>query len=136
MDMNGLINLSTHHLATFLLTELPSLSEDWWKNNVNDRLSFQQQRLVKERGITSLEELDFAALIRILDQNWFDLSNTLNFPRNGRNWIKEAQSVRNRWAHLSSESISPETLFRDVDTLSKVLDMIGVDLEKVEWAEH
>lgn len=63
-----------------------------------DRLSFQQQRTVEERGVASLRQLDFAALLRILDQNWYELSNILNLPREGRNWVKELQTVRNKWA--------------------------------------
>jgi len=83
--------------------------------------------MVQDRGLKSIEQLDFAALLRVLDQNWFDISNALGFPREGRSWIKELQSVRNRWAHLSSQSVSANDRYRDIDTLGRVLEMLGVN---------
>jgi ATP-dependent helicase HepA len=73
--------------------------------HVVDRLSFQQQRTVTERGHKTLRQLDFAALLRALDRrNWYELSNMLRLPRERRTWVKEMQTVRNKWAHLSSEA--------------------------------
>ena len=66
------------------------------------RPTTQQQR-VRERGLTRLEQLDFAALLRIVDRKWFELAQTANLPREGRDWVREPQSVRNRWAHASKE---------------------------------
>ena len=101
--MNDLIKTCTVELVRFLATKLPLVGEDWWKKNVADRLTFQHQRTVKERGFTTLQQLDLAALLRVLDQNWYELSNTLRLPREGRGWVKEMQTVRNKWAHLSGE---------------------------------
>ena len=125
--MNELLQLSTRAFAGFLSDSLPRLGEDWWMKKVVSALSFQQQRLVDEKGISELRELDFAALVRIVDQNWYELSNELKFPREGRGWIKELQSIRNRWAHLSAQGVSANDRFRDADTLDRVLEMIGAD---------
>ena len=92
--MHELIRTATAELVGFLAKHLPALGASWWKTYVEDRLSFQQQRTVRERGLTTLEQLDFAALLRILDQNWYELSQSLNLPREGRTWIKELQGVR------------------------------------------
>ena len=123
--MHELIRTATADLAAFLATHLPALSADWWKTHVADSLSFQQQRTVEERGLTRLEQLDFAALLRILDQNWYELSQALNLPREGRTWVRELQAVRNRWAHLSASPVRDEDLYRDADTLTRVLDVLG-----------
>ena len=123
--MYELIRTATAELAAFLATHLPALGGGWWKTHVEDRLSFQQQRTVEERGFTKLEQLDFAALLRILDQNWYELSQELNLPREGRTWVRELQVVRNRWAHLSASPVRAEDLYRDADTLARVLDMLG-----------
>jgi len=42
-------------LVHLLSASLPGLSDDWWMTHVVDRLSFQQQRMVQERGLTNLE---------------------------------------------------------------------------------
>ena len=123
--MHELIRTATAELGAFLATHLPTFGEGWWKTHVADRLSFQQQRTVEERGLTRLEQLDFAALLRILDQNWYELSQALNLPREGRTWVRELQTVRNRWAHLSASPVRSDDLYRDADTLARVLDMLG-----------
>jgi len=125
--MNELLHLSTRAFAGFLSNALPRLGDDWWKKRVVSSLSFQQQRLVEEKRIGDLRELDFAALVRLVDQNWYELSNELKLPREGRGWIKELQSIRNRWAHLSTQAVSANDRFRDADTLDRVLEMLGAD---------
>jgi len=52
--MNDLIRIATTELVRFLNANLPDLSGDWWQKHVLDRLSFQQQRIVQERGFTTL----------------------------------------------------------------------------------
>ncbi|WP_295433434.1 helicase-related protein [uncultured Thiodictyon sp.] len=127
--MNDLLPLATVSLVNFLSAHLPGLSDDWWTKQVVDRLSFQQQRMVQEHGLTSLERLDLAALLRILDQNWYDLSNALRLPRQGRTWIKEMQTVRNKWAHLSTQAMPDAEIYRDADTLGRLLAMIGAEAQ-------
>ena len=133
--MNRLIQIATMELAGFLSTQLPALHEDWWKEHVEDRLSFQQQRVVEERGFTTLEELDFAALLRVLDQNWHELSQALKLPREGRTWIRELHTVRNRWAHQSARAIAADDVYRDADTLGRVLEMLGAAPESLAAVE-
>lgn len=123
--MNDLIQIATAELARFLGANLPGLSPSWWQQHVVDRLSFQQQRMVQERGYTTLEQLDFAALVRVLDQNWNDLAGQLNLPSEGRHWVKELQTVRNKWAHLSAAAVPPSDIYRDADTLGRLLKLIG-----------
>jgi len=132
--MNQLLYESTKTLADFLQAKLPLLSdsENWWKKKVVGVLSFQQQRMVEERRLFDLKQLDFAALLRVLDQNWYELSNKESLPREGRNRIKELQTVRNKWAHLSPQSVPPSDLYRDADTLGRLLDMLGADAKLIE----
>jgi superfamily II DNA or RNA helicase len=124
--MNELIRIATAELARFLGATLPALSPDWWTRHVVERLSFQQQRMVQERGLKSIQQLDFAALLRVLDQNWYELSSAQRLPREGRTWVRELQTVRNKWAHLSAESIPDSELYRDADTLGRLMAAIGV----------
>lgn len=133
--MHQLFRTATAEIAGFLAIHLPSLGDDWWSTHVEDRLSFQQQRTVRERGFDTLEQLDFAALLRVADQNWLELSQRLNLPREGRTWIKELQSVRNRWAHLSAAPVPPEDVYHDADTLARVLDMIDARPDTVSAVE-
>ena len=122
--MNNLIHVATTELVRFLAKHLPAISDEWWEKYVVDRLSFQQQRMVQERNYRKLEQLDLAALLRVLDQNWFELSGSLRLPREGRHWVKELQTVRNKWAHASMVQTPASETFRDADTLSRLLNML------------
>ena len=119
--MTELIRLSTPVLAEFLEEKLPVLRQDWWQELVVERLSYAQLRFVEDQDISSLRQLDFAALLRVFDQNWHELFTSSNLPRNARGWVKELQTVRNKWAHLSSEAIPPSEAYRDTDTLLRLL---------------
>ena len=73
--------------------------DGWWPKCVVGKLSFQQRQQIERWGISRLDQLDLAALLRILDQNWFELADLRKWPYEGRNFVKEMQTVRNRWAH-------------------------------------
>ena len=133
--MHQLLRIAAPELAAFLATHLPAFGKDWWKTHVEDRLSFQQQRKVEERRLTTLEQLDLAALLRILDQNWYEFSHALALPREGRTWVRELQTVRNRWAHQSAAPVSAEDLYRDTATLARLLDMLEATAESIAAVE-
>ena len=95
--MNNLLQIFTSELRNLLNEWLPQLSFDWWKRYVLDVLTCQQQERVKQSHIVELSGLDLAALLRVLDQNWYELSSQHNWPKEARNWLKEAQTIRNRW---------------------------------------
>lgn len=129
--MHNEMRLATSELAGFLQEKLPDLSDLWWEKHVIGRLSFQQQRIVGEKKIANLRELDFAALLRVLDQNWYDLSERLGLPREARNWVKELQTVRNKWAHMASEETPASEAYRDADTLGRLLKLINADEKSI-----
>ena len=122
-------------IAGLLERELPQLGKDWWQSCVFDRLSIQQQRLVSDRRVDSLVGLDLAGLLRVLDQNWNSLGYRLNLDHQTRNWIKEAQGIRNRWAHLPLGGLRSEDIYRDIDTLCRLLEALGADQMSLDRAQ-
>ena len=126
MKMGELLNHAAAELCQFLENRLPTPGDkDWWVKRVVDKLSFQQQRYVEQRGVSELGGLDLAALIRILDQNWYDLNWKESFPPDARHFVKEMQTIRNRWAHTSLQEYPREDVYRDIDTLQRFLAVIG-----------
>ncbi|WP_029972132.1 helicase-related protein [Paraburkholderia graminis] len=122
--MNELLLAFAKALCTWLETRLPALGSNWWNDHVVDRLTFQQQRSVQEQCIGSLSELDLAALLRTLDQNWHEIAAKEPLPKGARNWLKELQTARNRWAHAPSGGLSADDAYRDADTLARLLEAI------------
>ena len=121
-------------LAGVLERELPRVEGDWWKTCVIDRLSIQQQRLVTERHVNSLSGLDLAGLLRVFDQNWSALGYRLNLDQQARNWLKEAQGIRNRWAHLPLGGLRAADAYRDIDTLYRLLIVLAANPTVLERA--
>ena len=129
--MHGLIRIATRELVAFLSTHLPALSPQWWTTHVEEQLTYPQRQRVRERGFTKLDQLDFAALLRIVDRSWFELSQTANLPREGHDWVRELKTVRNKWAHASAEREASEDVYRDADTLGRCLTMLGAEPESL-----
>lgn len=117
--LSKLLSEVAKYLALFLERELPSLFDDWWNQAVVNNLSFQQRRRMEQRGIASLGTLDLAALLRVLDQNWYQVSNKLGLTSESRHFVKEMQTIRNRWAHATTEGFPLDDIYRDLDTLQR-----------------
>lgn len=114
-------------LVIFLGKVLPSLYEDWWEKAVINTLSFQQQRRLEQDAITTLGGLDIAGLLRILDQNWYQISTSLNLKAESRHFLKEMMTIRNRWAHANTEGFSVDDAYRDLDTVQRFAKVIDAD---------
>jgi ATP-dependent helicase HepA len=84
-----LLSEASKSLAQFLEKVLPSLFNDWWNETVVNHLSFHQWWRVRERGINTLTSLDLSALLRVLDQNWYQISTKLNLTSEQSHFIKK-----------------------------------------------
>ena len=125
--LHKLLRQAAEALASYLERLLPSLFNNWWKDAVLDKLSFHQQRWVKQKRITSLSSLDLAALLRVLDQNWYQISMKVNLPQEARHFVKEMQTVRNKWAHAGTKGFPLEDVYRDLDTLQRFATVIEAE---------
>lgn len=113
-------------LSDFLAQELPKVAgAGWWDRSVLSVLTPIQVESMTRRQITGLAGLDLAALLRVLDQNWREISNSKNWPWEVRNFVKETQSIRNRWAHAGTHTIPAEDIYRDLDTMHRLAQALG-----------
>lgn len=122
-----ILGLLSQQLVKFLETVMPTLDSDWWDSLVLDKLTYQQKSFASSLPINALERLDLAALLRVADQNWYDLTKQGSFNREARNWLKEAQSIRNRWAHAPTEGLPNDVQYRDIDTVERLILALGAD---------
>lgn len=127
-----ILHVLTRQLVGILKELLPKLSTNWWNSLVFEKLTFQQQALVREHRQQALDQLDLAALLRIADQNWYDLARLANLNKDARNWLKEAMSIRNRWAHAPAGGLDDDTRYRDLDTIERLLQAFGASGEPME----
>ncbi len=122
-----LLKSVAEELAVFLEKVLPSIVDDWWNKTVISNLSFQQNQRIEQGKIKNLNGLDLAGLIRVLDKNWYQISTCLDLTSEARHFVKEMQTIRNRWAHATTEGFPPEDIYRDLDTLQRFSIIIGAD---------
>jgi len=54
-------------------------------------------------------------LLRVFDQNWYQISTMLPLPPDARHFVKEMQTTRNRWAHAGTEGCLVEDVCRRGD---------------------
>jgi len=130
--LSALLQMSTRHLCEWLCDSLPKLDQAWWSSLVLPNLSFQQRQRAEQSGTDSLSQLDLAALLRVLDRNWYEISSRFNLTNQDRNYIKEMQTVRNRWAHLDAHGVDPDDVYRDVDTLQRFFQALDAPSATVE----
>src|ERR1035437_9694833 len=117
--ISGVLKETATDLCHYLEERLPSLSDNWWAQLVVRELSFQQQRAVEQRKITTLSGLDLAALLRVLDQNWYAISEARHPPSEARHYVKEWRSIRYRWAPASVDKFSDDDVSRVLATTQR-----------------
>jgi len=129
----------TPFLAAYLESVLPILSKDWWNQKVVPVFMDDQRRQMELRKNTRLASFDLAALLRIFDWNWREISFRKNLTPEIRNYLKDMQNLRNRWSHPSSEGISVDDEYRDLDTIQRFATAIGADdnfLQEIRTAKN
>jgi len=129
MEIIGLLN---QELVKSLKTIMPALDSDWWNSLVLDKLTYQQKTFASSLPPQALERLDLAALLRVADLNWYDIASEGGFNREARNWLKEAQTIRNRWAHAPAEGLPDDMRYRDIDTIERLLQAFGADSQTLD----
>jgi len=127
-----ILGLLTQQLVKLLETAMPALDSDWWNSLVLDKLTYQQKAFASSLPTQALERLDLAALLRVADQNWYDIAAVGTFNREARNWLKEAQTIRNRWAHAPAEGLPDDMRYRDIDTIERLLLAFGADSQALD----
>lgn len=128
-NLHELLQIATLYLSKYLKKVLPKLDKNWWQKNVISSLSYRQKQIIKRKNIDSLTGLDLAALLRIFDNNWHSISKMEELTREHRHFVKEMQTIRNRWAHVKAEGFKADDIYRDLDTLQRFSKVIKADKE-------
>jgi hypothetical protein len=125
-EINKYLNQVSSKLVRFLDRVLFNITNDWWKKNVINKLTDSQRAMTRKKNITSLKELDIAALLRVFEQNCYEISQQCSFTyREGRHSVDGVILVRNRWAHSPSTGYTENVTKRDVDILQCFLNFFN-----------
>lgn len=136
VSITRLLGECTKQLTLFLEKVLPQLFDDWWEQGVVNNLPTYQQQRIGQSNLKSLGSLDLYALLKVIDQNWYQISRKLNLTAEARHFVKEMQTVRNRWAHIGTEELSVEDIYRDLDTLQRFGKVIQANLSLLKEIQN
>ncbi len=115
--INEYLHSATKELCSWLSKMLPRVTDDWWDSCVIANLSESQKLFAEEKNYTKLEQLDLAALLRVMDKAWFNLRSFAFLTYSERQTVRGMIKVRNNWAHCAGELPEKDVVLRDVDTM-------------------
>jgi hypothetical protein len=127
-NVQNQLRITSPEIGRFLKAHLPDIGGDnWWESHVVNQLTYGQQGQVRTRGIKSLDGLDLAALLKVFDRNWAELSHLAKLPGEVRTYAKEVADIRHAISHFASEGveIAPAEGYRYFDTLERFLMAIA-----------
>ncbi len=124
MELQAVLRKLTPILVSFLNNTLPKICENWWDEFVVNKLSDHQRRQIEIRNLNTLESLDLAALLRIFNYNWREISENKKLPIEVKNYINDISNIRNKYAHLGMSLPNKEDEFRDLDTIQRLISSI------------
>ena len=129
-------------IGRFLKAHLPNIGgENWWESHVVNQLTYGQQGQVRTRGIKSLDGFDLAALLKVFDKNWGELSHYAKLPNEVRTYSKEVADIRHAVSHFASEGVEIASAegYRYFDTLERFLIAVRAEapaVESIREAKH
>lgn len=126
-------------LSRYLQKHLPLIGgENWWQTHVLQQLTYGQQGQARSRGIDTLGGLDLAALLRVFERNWAELSYAASLPNEVRTHMRELSDLRNAVAHHAADGSEMPLgdTFRHLDTIARVLGAVGTDPASLAGVEE
>ena len=120
----------------WLSKKLPQITDDWWQELVLNNLSQMQKDTMISRGITNISGLDLAALLRIVDRNWFIITSSFFINNKERANIKNMMEVRNTWAHIAPTDISKKRVIEDVETIMALMRVFDSSVSETRDMEN
>ena len=126
--MNTFMFRLSQQIGGWLEKKLPRITDDWWRDLVFNNLSPLQRETVLRNDIHEIKGLDLAALLRVVDRNWFVLTSTFFINNKERANIRTMQGIRNTWAHITPNDISKDKVIDDVNVIIALMQAFDVGM--------
>lgn len=128
--MNEYMFRLNQKMGTWLSKKLPKITNNWWHELVINNLSSLQKDNVLREGINSINRLDLAALLRIIDRNWFAITSQFYINNKERYKIREMQKIRNDWAHITPSDITKEKVINDANVIIELMQTFDASMKE------
>ena len=127
--MNGYMFRLRQQIGGWLEKKLPKIADDWWQELVFNNLSTLQRETVLRNDIHEIKGLDLAALLRVLDRNWFVITSKYFINNKDRGNIRTMQEIRNIWAHITPNDINKERVIDDVNVIIALMQAFDASMK-------
>lgn len=134
--MNEYMFRLNQQIGAWLEKKLPKITDDWWQELVFNNLSPLQRETVFRNDIHEIRGLDLAALLRVLDRNWFVITSMFFINNKERGNIRTMQEVRNTWAHITPNDISKARVIDDVNVIIALMQAFDASMKDTRDMEH
>ena len=128
--MNEYMFQLSEKMGDWLSNTLPRITNNWWDDLVMNHLSVLQRETVIANNIHDIKGLDLAAILRILDRNWFVITGYIFINNRERRYIRKMQEVRNSWAHITPNDITKQKVKDDVNVIIELLGAFGAKYDE------
>ncbi len=127
--MNEYMFRLNQQIGNWLEKKLPKIADDWWQELVFNNLNPYQREVVLRNNIHEMSGLDLAAILRVLDRNWFVITSTFFMNNKERGKIRAMQEIRNTWAHITPNDISKTRVIDDATTIIDLMQAFGASMK-------
>lgn len=134
--MNEYMFRLNQQIGTWLEKKLPKITDDWWQDLVFNNLSPLQRETVLRNDIHEIKGLDLAALLRVLDRNWFVITSSFFINNKERGNIRTMQEIRNTWAHITPNDISKARVIDDVNVIIALMQAFDAGMKDTRDMEN
>ena len=126
--MNEYMFRLNQQMGSWLGKKLPQITSDWWEELVVNNLSMLQRETVLRNDIHEISGLDLAALLRVVDRNWFVITSVFFLNNQERARVRAMQEIRNTWAHITPDKISKERVIDDVNVIISLMQTFDASM--------
>ena len=127
--MNEFMFRLNQQIGGWLDKKLPKIADDWWQELVFNNLSPLQREAVLRNNIHEISGLDLAAILRVLDRNWFVITSTFFINNKERGNIRTMQEIRNTWAHITPKDINKARVIDDVNVIIALMQAFDAGMK-------
>ena len=134
--MNTFMHQLSEKLSDWLDSRLPKIADTWWNDLVYNNLSAMQREQIDSKHITDLKGLDLAALLRVIDRNWYIISNKWFINYRERSKVRDMMGIRNTWAHIGSDDLSKDKVLSDLGVILELLQAFDASMTETREIEE
>lgn len=119
-------------LVEWLEHNLSKCADDWWESCVIESLSYEQRERAHERHFVSLNQFDLAALLRVMNKNWYNFRSITYLNDADRDCLQKMFGIRNKWAHMDINLPDKAEIKDDFYTIADFMTQIRCSKDTIK----